>query len=113
MPVVTNFIQDIESAIAGSKLENLLNAGIILSGGGALLPGLIEHIEKATRLPARMGKAYLETRHLSNPAFYTACIGLAQELLPSSTSDLFSLDKNATVFARLLTRTKELYQEYF
>lgn len=62
------------------KIEKsgMLPAGIVLTGGGAKLKGIVEQAKKQLRLPARLGqveKVASVLDKLNDPAFYTA-IGL-------------------------------------
>jgi len=47
----------LETVVKGSHLYHHLNKGIVMVGGGALLPGAIERIEERVNTPVRMGAA--------------------------------------------------------
>ena len=55
--------------------SGLLPAGVVLSGGGAHLPGVVEMAKKRLRLPARIAKPHAfqgVASHLDDPAFAVA-----------------------------------------
>ncbi|MDP8264940.1 MAG: cell division protein FtsA [Candidatus Aceula lacicola] len=110
---VKEFISQICEAIKSVEIGSHLSAGIVMSGGGSLLPGLLECIEKETKLSTHMGKVSVESRRLSSPSVYAASIGLAQESRKDLLNNIFSSNGNALVFKRFSNRVKEIYQEYF
>ena len=61
-----------------SDYAKLIPAGLVITGGGANLPGIAELAEKVTRLPVRLGKPmnlYGVSDILNNPAYATG-VGL-------------------------------------
>ena len=65
--------------LARSGLEKQLGAGVVLTGGGAKLGGLVALAEQTLGLPVRLGRpAGIEkmTDQLSDPAYATV-VGLA------------------------------------
>ena len=54
---IENFLTHLEAVVKGSYLYHQLNKGIVMVGGGALLPGAIERIEERINTPVRMGAA--------------------------------------------------------
>jgi len=113
MPIIKDFVDQLQEGFVRAKMVNFLNAGIIVNGGGALLTGLIEHIEKTINLPTRMGKISLETKRINNHSLYAASIGLAQQMSCQKAPSLFSANKEGTPMVRFTNRLKEFYQEYF
>lgn len=109
-PEVDKFVEHVQKVIKGSSFYQSLNAGIVMVGGGSLLPGLIERIEEATNLKVTTG---VPTNGLNNSVVYAGVIGLAQ----MSSINSINLTMNAQVSknwtARLSNSFKELYQEYF
>jgi cell division ATPase FtsA len=65
----------IHEEIRRAGFEQLLNAGIVLTGGGALLPGMLEVAEQVFDLPVRLGQpggVNSLTEPASGPQFATA-----------------------------------------
>jgi cell division protein FtsA len=113
MASTDHFIKMVEDNIFMTKLGSLLNEGIVLGGGGALLTGLIERIEKKTHLQARIGKVSIEARRMINPAFYGACIGLALASTMKGSLDNRSFSENHKLHMKILHYVGDLYHEYF
>lgn len=109
-PEITAFVDNIQRIVGESGVSDQLKEGVVIVGGGAFLPGLVERIEANLNLPAKVGAM---TKGLQNSAKYSSAIGLAQ--LGFTESIGYSLATNSTrrwqdSFA---TKIKELYQEYF
>lgn len=109
-PEVEKFVEHLKIAIKGSPYYHHLNAGIVMVGGGALLPGLIEQVEEATNLQVTTG---IPTKGLNNSVLYAGVIGLAQmsSIHAMNIASMAQAPKNWT--ARMTNAFKELYQEYF
>jgi cell division protein FtsA len=61
-----------------SDYRKLIPAGLVITGGGASLPGIAELGEKITRMPVRVGQPYIlpgVSETLTNPAYATG-VGL-------------------------------------
>ncbi len=110
---VHDFIKQFCNLLNQEKIIEHLSQGIVMSGGGSLLPGLLEQIEKKTKLQTQIGKVGVESRRLSNPAVYAAAIGLAQDNGKDSLNNIFSPNESGSVVKRFSNRVKEIYQEYF
>ena len=70
----------VEQEIKRSGYDGMLPAGLVLVGGGSLLPGVRKLAQRMTALPARIGKPENIsglTDQISNPAYATA-VGLLQ-----------------------------------
>src|SRR5450830_773920 len=70
----------VEQEIKRSGYDGLLPAGLVLVGGGSLMPGVRKLAQRLTTLPARIGKPENIsglTDQISNPAYATA-VGLLQ-----------------------------------
>ncbi len=110
---VTNLFSKMCDIMRDSHAENRLSGGIIVSGGGSLLPGLIEYLEKNSGLHARIGKIGIKSRRLSSPALYAAAIGLAQNGFSNSFNTISSSGRGVLILKHFLSRIGEIYQEYF
>jgi len=65
--------------ISRAGFDNMLNAGIVLAGGGSLLPGMTENAEQIFEMPVRQGEPG-GAEGLVDPACgpqHTAAVGLA------------------------------------
>ena len=107
------FIQAIESILKTSHIHNKLEGGVVIIGGGSLLPGLIERIEKTLNVPVSMPKLDLDAPDLKHPVVYSSAIGVAKDGFQKTTNPLwFSASKSSWVTG-MSHRVKELYHEYF
>jgi len=78
-PRAAELLELTQIELARSGLENQLGAGVVLTGGGAKLGGLVALAEQTLGLPVRLGRpAGIEkmTDQLSDPAYATV-VGLA------------------------------------
>jgi len=112
-PWAKGLVDKVHQLARQSDLEYHLLSQVTVAGGGALLSGLIEQIEKKLSVSTQLAKLHLESKHLNNPAVYAASIGLANRVSKESLSVLFSPHQEGSVFHKVTIRLKELYQEYF
>lgn len=112
-PVVNELIDLIVNTIKGSGLFDQLNAGIIMVGGGSLLPGLPERIEQIINMPVKLGKISVSDKKLYNASKYAAAVGLAQLGINKAYGFSAETDGRSSFASRIANRIKELYQEYF
>lgn len=112
-PWASALIEKIQQVIRPADLEHHVSSGIMVGGGGALLAGFLEHMEKKMTLPTRMAKINLDAKHLNNPAVYAACVGLANRVSKEAVSPLFSPGQPGPLLNKVKIRLRELYQEYF
>lgn len=111
---VESLIQEIHKRILDSQLYDQINDGIMVTGGGCLLSGLIERLEAVTKLPVSVGKVTVATHKINNAALFAACIGLSL-LGVNRASPPPQADTNGDTPwpVKFANRIKELYQEYF
>ncbi|MCK5581185.1 MAG: cell division protein FtsA [Candidatus Omnitrophica bacterium] len=112
-PVVAKLILKVSQILKASGLSAEMNAGIILVGGGALLTGVPECIEKEINTPAKLGKVKAAIRRLNNAPKYAAVVGLAQLGAKQSIGHPSSVHDHAQFGASFVQKIKEFYQEYF
>ena len=112
-PQVARFIDDLQNTLRFSHIVEKLNSGAVMIGGGALLPGLIERVEKALGIHVSMGKPNMDTTAFNNASVFTAAIGLAQAGLNTSLPHIFSVNASRGWLGNFSNRIKELYEEYF
>jgi len=107
---IENFLTHLETVVKGSHLYHQLNKGVVMVGGGALLPGAIERIEERINTPVRMGAA---TPGLNNAAVYAASIGLGRMHYLKKKEDSIGIKTPLNIKDRIVNSVKELCQEYF
>ncbi len=109
---IARLVSTIENTIQSSGLTDKLKGGIVMTGGGSLLPGLIERVEKVTNLSARIGKIAALSMNSNDAVVFSAAAGLAQLGFGKPT---YGTDAPPPKdwFHRLSGRAKDLYEEYF
>lgn len=107
---IENFLTHLETVIKGSYLYHHLNKGIVMVGGGSLLPGAIERIEERVNTTVRMGAA---TPGLNNSALYAASIGLARMHYLKKKQESIGIKTPLNFRDKIINSVKELCQEYF
>jgi len=112
-PVVSRLVEQIREAVVSSRLAEEMNGGVIMAGGGALLPGLLEHVEQATGMTVKFGKIALLNKRLNHASRYASAVGLAQGGLRRSSDFGEHEYAHSNWAAAFSSKVKELYQEYF
>jgi len=107
---IENFLTHLETVVKGSHLYHQLNKGIVMVGGGSLLPGAIERIEERVNTPVRMGAA---TPGLNNAAVYAASIGLGRMHYLKKKEESIGIKTPLNFKDKIVNSVKELCQEYF
>lgn len=107
---IENLLTHLETVVKGSPLYHQLNKGIVMVGGAALLPGLIERIEERTNLPVVMGAT---TNGLNNAVVYAGSIGLAQMHYLKQQENIFDIRRAKNFKEGVINAFKEVAQEYF
>jgi len=107
---IENFLTHLETVVKGSHLYHHLNKGIVIVGGGSLLPGAIERIEERVNTPVRMGAA---TPGLNNSAVYAASIGLGRMHYLKKAQESIGIKTPLNLKDKIVNSVKELCQEYF
>jgi len=112
-PTVSRFVDLVMQAVKNSGLADQINAGIVINGGGSLLPGLEERLEQATHMPVKTAKIVITAKRLPEAAKYCAAVGLAQSGLTRAAGIISSSDGRMSFNQRIKDKVVELYQEYF
>jgi cell division protein FtsA len=78
-PRATEVFTLVREEIVRAGFERSLNAGVVLTGGGCLLPGMLEVAEQVLDLPVRLGQptGVEGLAELSSRSQYSTAIGLA------------------------------------
>jgi Tfp pilus assembly PilM family ATPase len=76
-PITTNLTNEIKKAYSFITQNNLTSkpTRVVLTGGGALIPGLLELISKSTGLEATLGSPDLVTNGQVFNSLYLASVG--------------------------------------
>lgn len=112
-PAVARFVDMLLQAIKNSNLGNDIKAGIVIIGGGSLLPGLEERIEQDVKIPVKVGKINITTKRFPYAAKYCAAVGLAQSGMAYAGGFFPSEDVSTSLKQKISSKVVELYQEYF
>jgi cell division protein FtsA len=102
----------IKREIARAEMENMISAGVVITGGTALLDGVIDIAESVLNVPARLGRpqgigGLVDV--VNNPMYATA-VGLVLFGARNRTQSKFRI-RDANIFNRVMTRMKKWFQE--
>jgi len=95
-----------------SKIMDFLSAGVVITGGAALLTGLPELAEKVFGMPVKIGKPRVSggfVESVDSPIFATG-VGLIQYAI---TKGIEPDGRDHTGFAWVLDRLKNMFEEFF
>jgi len=112
-PKIRDLVQRVQETLMNSPIFKEISSEIIMVGGGAFLPGLIELIEHTMKVRVRMGKLSTASSNLNNPAIYSAAVGLTMASPAAPGSDMLSADDQQKGLKVISHRFRELYHEYF
>ena len=111
-PQIQELLENIQNVLREFNVLNDLDMGIVMTGGGSLLTGLIERVSQAMRHPARLAKMNVASaRDSGNAALFAGVVGLAKSGFKQSLR--YALSPNGHWRANLANRFRELYHEYF
>ncbi len=113
-PRVAELFMMIEKEIDQYHLEHLMPAGIVLTGGGALLQGIKESAQVSLRIPARVGIPHVPPMFkeaLAHPLYATGYGLLMHALKKSKGSTLHDL--SGPFINRMLYRVKSWAADFF
>ena len=109
-----SLIGQIDDSIRASNLYEYVGSGIRITGGGALLPGLIERIEEKTRLEVSLAQIQqLTPRNVSNAAVFATAVSCAHRGWQFQDQGQMTAQQHVDWGRRLINKVKELYFEYF
>jgi len=102
----------IKREIVRAEMENMISAGVVVTGGTALLDGVTEIAESVLNVPARLGRpqgigGLVDV--VNNPMYATA-VGLVLFGARNRTQSKFRI-RDANIFNRVMTRMKKWFQE--
>ncbi|HQP12019.1 MAG: cell division protein FtsA [Candidatus Omnitrophica bacterium] len=112
-PVIHKFVSSLKESLEKTGLKEQMNSGIIMIGGGAMLPGLPECIEQRIGLPVKIGMIEISSRRLHNASKFAAAVGLAYSGFNRAQGAKASSGGQGRGAAFLVQKVKEIYLEYF
>ena len=102
----------VQREIFRAGMENLINSGIVLTGGTSLLDGVTDIAESVFNLPTRQGKP----RGISglvdvvNNPMYATGVGLVLYGAKNQTEKKFRI-RDANIFNRVMNRMKRWFRD--
>jgi len=112
-PVCDRLVTSIIEIITNCEIADQMTHGIVMVGGGALLPGLPERLEAKTNFPVLVGHARCAARKMGHAPKFISSIGLAHMHARGSLENPAENGARGRGLAAVVQRVKELYQEYF
>ncbi len=112
-PEVNRLISSLKEKIDKSDYRGLLNSGIVITGGAALLCGFLERLESELGLPVRLAKIKQNAVPATKAPIYATTIGLLRCGIQSFLDDGSLFNKGKKGMRGVSNQIKELYHEYF
>ncbi|MFH1462632.1 MAG: cell division protein FtsA [bacterium] len=107
---VSEIFNEVQKELKKIQKQGLLPAGVVLTGGGAKLPQIVELAKKELKLPCRLSKPSVFPGLEDNPTFATACglvlRGIDMEGENSWSGGVFTSFRRGTIINKL----KKLFQ---
>ncbi|MEI6437615.1 MAG: cell division protein FtsA [Candidatus Omnitrophota bacterium] len=107
---VAELVDHIRDSIAASGYEGHIRSGVVMAGGGALMPGLMEHIEVSLGLPVTMARSI---PGLVPALLYAVSTSLAEMGYKGSMRYVFDTRKPKDWWDTLVSKFREMCNEYF
>ncbi|MFT5386972.1 MAG: cell division protein FtsA [Lysobacterales bacterium] len=113
-PHTEMLVHDVQQSLIRAGVGDKVNNGIVVLGGGGLLPGLIEKISQSTNSKVRLGSInFALQKQLRNAAVYSSAIGLAHHGFKQTFSYSLATNQKGSKFKFFTNKVKDFYQEYF
>lgn len=107
---VVRLVDLINGALRDAGISSQLKGGLVITGGGGLLPGLAERVESACGLSVRLGRPI---NGLNNAAAFCACTSVAETAYKGSGRYVFDSRKPEDWWQAFRSRLDEICNEYF
>jgi cell division ATPase FtsA len=107
---VNELVEHIRDSISASGYEGQIRSGVVMSGGGALLPGLMEHVERSIGLSVGMVR---NIPGLNQASLYAVSTSLAEMGYKGCVRYIFDSRKPKDWWDALVSRAREMCNEYF
>ncbi len=109
-PQVKQLIEMVHGAVEASGYKNQLKSGVVMVGGGALVPGFLERAESSLGMPVALGRSIAG---LNNAAAYCGCTSVAELGYKGSTRYQFDTRTAKDWLDAWKMRAEEICNEYF
>ncbi|MBF0387769.1 MAG: cell division protein FtsA [Candidatus Omnitrophica bacterium] len=103
-------VKHIRDSIAACGYEGHIRNGVVMAGGGALMPGLMEYVEASLGLPVAMARSI---PGLTPALLYAVSTSLAEMGYKGSMRYVFDTRKPSDWRDALVSRFREMCNEYF
>ncbi|VAX36036.1 hypothetical protein MNBD_UNCLBAC01-104 [hydrothermal vent metagenome] len=109
------FEKSIQEALVASGLQEEISEGIFMTGGGALLPGLIDRLDQHMPFSVQLGKIKRGVpQEIQDVALFVPVAGVAYYGLRKNMFGVESVtNQSAHWFKRSMHYVGDLYEEYF
>ncbi|MBF0485741.1 MAG: cell division protein FtsA [Candidatus Omnitrophica bacterium] len=107
---VDRLISFISLAAEASGFKDQLKSGVVMVGGGALLPGLLERVEVSLAMPVILGRSI---SGLNNAATFCAATSVAESGYKGTMRYVFDTRKPKDWIEHFRQKAEELCNEYF
>jgi cell division protein FtsA len=107
---IAALIGHLRSAIRASGHAGQLKSGIVMAGGGTLIPGILERVEKDMLMPVVMGRSI---QGLNNAASFCVVTSVAEFAYKGSARYVFDVRKPGDWWSAARGKLEELCNEYF
>ena len=113
-PDILKLVTGIRTAIKFAGLYGQIHRGVVMIGGGSLMPGLIERIAEEMDLPAYLGNSQITLeKKLSHTALYSSVLGLTHGGFKGTLAHSIMNKNGSSWKSFLIGKVKEVYHEYF
>ncbi|CAN5166675.1 cell division protein FtsA [soil metagenome] len=112
-PRAQELLSLVHDEIIARKISHIMPSGLVLTGGGALLPGMKELAEEIFNVPVRIGMVRVDhdlPQMLQSPIFATG-YGLLKQVLEQRAQAMDTISGPA--FNRILNRMKSWVTDFF
>lgn len=107
---VAELVKHIRDAVSACGYEGQIRSGLVMAGGGALMPGLMEYVEREVGLPVSMAR---NIPGLNQASLYAVSTSLAEMGYKGCLRYVFDTRKPKDWCDALVSRAREMCNEYF
>jgi len=112
-PIVSDLVNMIRTSLERSRFADELTAGMVMTGGGALLAGMGERFELNMGMNVQIAKIRFSSRRMHNAAKFLSAVGLAHAGFDKNFGLFLKRNQHSQSLKGAWNRVKELYEEYF
>ncbi len=107
---VKELVEHIRDSIAASGYEGQIRSGVVMAGGGVLMPGLMEYVERSLGLSVSMARSIAGLNQVS---LYAVSTSLSEMGYKGSARYVFDTRKPKDWRDALTGQAKDICSEYF